>query len=137
MSTPVLIRTHQQGPKPTLDCDERENMTDPSYEEETNINKIMARYIAGQGLPLHLREANFEDFAEAPDFMEAQNILARANEQFAALPSNVRERFNNRPADFLAFVHDPANREEARRLNLLVPTPEPSPTTDKAPEAKP
>ena len=42
---------------------------------------------------------------------------------FDNLPSDVRNRFNNNPAQLLDFVADPENKEEAIELGLL-PKPE-------------
>jgi len=38
-----------------------------------------------------------------------------------ALPSAVRERFNNDPAKFVEFATDEANVEELRKMKLLSP----------------
>lgn len=124
-----------------LKIDPRENMTDPSYGDECDINRILARYQQGQPLPISTRIGRYGDFAEAPDFMRAQEIIRTATEQFDSLPSSVRTRFENRPEKFLDFVHDPANLQEARKLGLLKEQLEPkaaTTTTDTSKtEAKP
>lgn len=55
------------------------------------------------------RPGLYGDFTEVPDYMAAQNVVAKANEQFAALPSQVREKFGNDPSRMLEFVNDPDN----------------------------
>lgn len=89
---------------------------------ECDINNIMKTFKKTGVLPEMIkRNPSFGDFAKLPDFQEAQNILALANEQFDALNSKIRKRFNNDPADFLAFTQDAANAPEMAKLGLLKP----------------
>jgi len=37
------------------------------------------------------------------------------------LPAKVRDRFGQDPAEFLAFLSNPENADEARRLGILKP----------------
>lgn len=95
------------------------NMTQQQFQAECDINQIAARLSSGQPVRIPPNSAVYGDFADAPDFQAAQNLILRAKEQFMALPANVRERFKNDPAQLLAFVHDPKNLEEAHDLGLL------------------
>lgn len=54
----------------------------------------------------------------AIEYQEALNIIIAAEDAFAELPSSIRKRFNNNPEEFLEFVQDPDNLEEARKLGL-------------------
>ena len=51
---------------------------------------------------------------------------ALANASFMALPAIVRRRFDNDSAQFLDFILNPANIEEARSLGLAKPKEESS-----------
>jgi len=105
--------------------------THQEFKDECDINVLMRRYEATGVMPQPWKSppvAQYGDFSEAPDYFEAQRILATARDQFSGLPSRVRARFNNDPAQLLAFVHDDANLEEARKLGLL---------RDQAPPAGP
>jgi len=55
------------------------------------------------------------------NFQEAWDAIRAAQQSFEAMPANVRKRFGNDPAEFTDFCMDPANREEMKRLGLLVP----------------
>ena len=46
------------------------------------------------------------------------NAIKAGDDAFAELPSNIRERFNNDPAEFVDFCLDEANNEEAAKLGL-------------------
>lgn len=92
-----------------------------SFKDECDINRIMAK--AGRnGIVtwLNKHEGQYGDVSDF-DFRESMDIIAKSNEMFADLPSNIRKRFANDPAEFLAFVHDDANREEAIKLGLVTP----------------
>lgn len=122
--------------------------TKQEFAQESDLNFIMARYTETGELPESI-VGLYEDFSDAPDFFEAQNILARADAQFSSLPAAVRARCDNDPGKFLEFVHDPANFDELQELGLLrhevaprvavpvgaapgpTPAPEPSPPPQK------
>lgn len=129
-----------ETPRVDLTFDHSEDLTSQEYEEESNINTIMARYLAGEPLPTNVKMGTYGDFYEAPDFQKAQDVLATATAQFAALPSHVRNRFQNRPDLFLEFVHNKDNLIEARKLGILTetaadtPAPPATTTTDTPPK---
>jgi len=100
--------------------------TKQSFKTECDINHIMAKY-QRTGVITHLNkhEAQY-GFAPALDFQTALQLVAAARDQFADLPSSIRQRFNNDPAEFLAFCENPDNRSEMALMGLLeTPTPEP------------
>lgn len=100
-----------------------ESLTQQHFKDECDINNIIARAQVTGSLvdPLNpsTRQPLFDDFTSAPDFMAAQNMLVAASEAFNALPAALRKRFDNDPAELLAFLDDDANREEAVKLGLI------------------
>lgn len=113
--------TYDQYTRPEaggLDFKDSPSKTKLEFVEECDINRIMARYTQTGELPLSIM-GEYGDFSEAPDYFEAQNILARADAQFSALPAEVRARFANDPAKFLEFVHDEKNLDELESMGLL------------------
>jgi len=108
-----------------------EGRTKQSFKAECDINTIMARYMK-TGLLDHVRQgvAQYLDVTGA-DFQDAQNLVAGAQSMFHALPSHIRTKFDNNPRDFLAFMENPANAEEARKMGLLpVEAPSSTPPTE-------
>lgn len=103
--------------------------THQEFREECDINTIMARYNATGVMPQPWKSPPkplWGDFSSVPEFQAAQQLLVDARDAFLSLPAKVRARFHNDPAEVLAFVHDPDNLEEARKLGLANPAP-PSP----------
>ncbi|AXH75125.1 MAG: internal scaffolding protein [Microviridae sp.] len=102
-----------------IDCSADAGRTKQSFKDECDINVLMRRYEVSGVLPQDVSTSTYGDFSDAPSFMEAQNVLARANAQFASLPARVRDRFGNDPAVFLEFIAEDANYDEALKLGLL------------------
>lgn len=96
------------------------SLTHQSMKDECDINLIMARY-QSTGLIEHVNqfEGNYGDFMDATDYHSAMNEVLAANDAFASLPSSIRERFSNDPAQFLDFVHDDKNRDEMIKMGLI------------------
>lgn len=84
----------------------------------SDINNIMKKYRATGLLPQLVREPFYGDFTNIPDYQESLNIVIRGQEAFAKLPSDLRTRFDNDPAKFLAFASDPKNLDEMVKLGL-------------------
>lgn len=112
--------------------------TKQSFQDEVDINNIMRRVRKGMNPALAPGQLTYGDFSNADDYKtQLDNVLA-AQSDFDALPSEIRNRFNNEPAELLAFVEDEANIAEGRELGIFAPgetTPgipvvEPPPSTD-------
>lgn len=86
--------------------------------DECDINKIVKKANAQGFLPPSQKEALYADVSESGSYHEAMNVVLHAQEQFDALPSHVRKRFQNDPAEFLEFAHNPDNVDEMVSLGL-------------------
>lgn len=96
-----------------------ESKTDQSFKDQMNI-KHMLRGVEAKGL-LRMAtkfEGEFDDYPNV-DYQEAQFQLARAKNMFNELPSATRNRFENNPAKFMEFVHNPDNGPELKKMGLL------------------
>lgn len=98
---------------------ERPGRTKQSFKDSTDINRIL-RKAQKTGTISHLNRfgGEYGDYTDMPDLLTAQNRLARAKEIFDNLPSEVKRDFNQNPAEFFAFVNDPANVD---RLEEILP----------------
>lgn len=99
-----------------------------------DVNHIMKRFdkmptleqLQAAGVPLG--QTFTADFIDAPDYERAVQIANAANDQFMLLPASIRGRFENQPSQFLAFMSNPANKEEIIRMGLANPDkPKPEP----------
>lgn len=93
--------------------------TEQSHKKDTDMNYILRGY-QKTGLIRHAKEhaGKYDDIA-VQDFQEAIFIVTNAQRQFDELPSNIRKRFGNNPAEFLEFVQNPENKAEMQTLGIL------------------
>lgn len=96
--------------------------------DDADINVIVKRYGLSGQLPVVRPKIPLEaDFREAGEFDlgAALRFVRDANAAFMAYPAEVRAKFENDPAKFVAFVENPANKEECVRLGILPKDPPP------------
>jgi phage internal scaffolding protein len=101
-----------------------DTLTHQSFREQCDINKIVARY-KKTGIVEHLSssEPRYGDFLDATDYHDSLNKVITAQGMFNDLPSTVRHKFKNDPAQFLDFAMNPENQKEMEELGLLPPSP--------------
>lgn len=105
-----------------------QSRTKEAFKDECDINMIMRKYMKTGQLPDMIKEnPRYGNFADALDYQESLNMVLFAQEQFLALPSQVRERFGNDPAQFLAFATDPRNGGEMIKMGLATPSKDQAP----------
>lgn len=94
--------------------------TKQEYKDETDVNKIMARFRT-TGQLTHLRKADpqFIDCTKVPEFGAMYLKVRAAEDVFMALPARVRARFENDPGQFYEFLRDDRNYDEAVELGLV------------------
>lgn len=108
-------------------------ITKQSFKNQADINKIVAKFVKqGQTPPLP-SDLTF-GFAPPYTFHEAVELVRNADSYFMELPAQARNRFQNDPGAFLAFIDDPANRDDLYAMGILEKAveapgePEPGPT---------
>ena len=90
------------------------------FKDDCDINVIMAKF-QRTGAISHVSKFQPDyGFASPTDFHQSMNIITEAQNMFDELPSSIRKRFNHNPAEFLEFVQDPENIDEARELGLAL-----------------
>lgn len=95
------------------------SLTQQGEKKACDINNILKRYKATGVLPQNMHNNPiYGDFSNAEDFQTSLQIVQTAMDQFNLLPSSVRDRFRNSPAEFLAFVNDKKNSEELIKMGL-------------------
>lgn len=114
----VRVQANVEGPSRTKQSDSL----------HTNINAIMKRYVAHGVVPSAPGTARYGDFSSGMDYKEALDTVMRAEQDFNALPSNIRKHVNQDPGQFLDLVFNDERKQELIDLGLL---PGSDPTIDK------
>ncbi|QXP44296.1 MAG: internal scaffolding protein [Arizlama microvirus] len=114
-------------------------ITKQEFKSECDINEIMGRYMRTGILDfVNKHQPRYEDLSNAADYQQAMLIVAESKTLFEDLPSQIRTKFENDPAKFLDFVHNPANRSEMAEMGLLRPGAATStPPINQSPAAQP
>lgn len=119
----------------TLEC--APGRTKQEFGEETDINFILKQWIKTGQAPYMAAGVAFGDFSGTNDFQEAMETVTETEQQFAALPSHIRDRFGNDANQLLAFLEKPENLAEAQKLGIVkkpddevVPIPNNSPKVE-------
>ena len=114
-------------------------MTKQEFVAECDINNIIKQYSATSQLKhisARAAQGQYMDLPDDLDFQTSLEIVRQAQEAFATLPSSTRARFENDPQNFLAFLSDPANQDEAIRLGFATDTRPPPKEPETAPTAQ-
>jgi len=117
-----IFSYYDRPPSVGLACKDP-SLTQQHFADDADINNILARF-QKTGLltdPLNppSNRPQFGDFSHDFNYQEAQNTIAYANQAFMELPSGLRKRFNNDPAELLAFLEQEENRDAAISLGLV------------------
>lgn len=101
-----------------LACEEP-TLAQQHFKEECDINTILHRFNITGLLPEAPISPRYGDFTGIGDYHTALNRVIAAQEEFEALPAQIRARFENDPAQLIEFLNDEANRSEAVELGLI------------------
>lgn len=116
------------------------SLTKQSFRDECDINVIMGRYLQTGVLDFVNKHQPQYITTTGVDFHQAMLLVAESQTMFNDLPSAIRTKFKNNPAEFLDFCHDPKNLPEMAEMGLLRPqtaqeTSTPAPQAPSAPIA--
>lgn len=96
-----------------------ESMTKVSFQNEVDINQIVERAQKNGTLPARIQENPvYGEFTRSVEWANAHDIVVKAQEQFMGLDARTRAKFNNNPAEFLAFAENPNNLDQMIELGL-------------------
>jgi len=96
------------------------SLTQQSFKDQVDVNNIVKKYqTTGEWLHLTKKQGIYADVSEITDYQESLYKIARAQDAFMSLPGDLRQQFGNDPAQLLAFLQDPANREKAQQMGLI------------------
>jgi phage internal scaffolding protein len=104
-----------------LVCEEP-TRTQQHHKDECDINVILERFGKTGQMPVNALSATYGDFSGVYDYHTAMNALIASESEFAALPANIRARFDNEPSNLIKFLDNPENKSEAEKLGLINPT---------------
>ena len=124
-----------------MEFDPKKGLTEQHHKDRVNIHTIMRKY-EKTGILEHVSQykGEYMNLAGRPEFHEAMNIIAEAQQMFETVPAEIRKKFGNDPAEYVEFMQNPENRDKIEALGLdashlpkppePVPEPTPEPVVD-------
>lgn len=105
--------------------------TQQQFAQEVDINTIVARAVKtgmlGDPMSINARQAIFGDFSEVGSYHACLNRVMAAQGAFMQLPADLRASFDNDPGKLMEFMGNPANKDKAIELGLIVKPEKPAP----------
>jgi phage internal scaffolding protein len=101
-----------------LACEEP-SLAQQHHKDECDINNILRQFNITGMLPESPLSPRYGDFSGISDYHTAMNRVIAAQDEFDALPAQIRARFDNDPANLIEFLENSDNRSEAEQLGLI------------------
>lgn len=96
------------------------SLTKQGAAPDCDINNIVRAFGRNFPVPPEVMDPRYYgDLSDVPDLQTALERIREAEAHFQALPSRLRSKFNNSPAELWDFINDPSNADEAVELGLL------------------
>ncbi len=89
------------------------------FAAESKIQNIINQYKKTGQIGITNRSQPQYGFATGLDFRESMEIVIKAKENFAKIPSEIRAKFGNSPELFLNFASDPLNQPQMAEWGLI------------------
>jgi len=118
---PLIKSTYSQKQRVSISFPADSPHTKQEFKDECDINILMSRYQSTGQLPIINERAPQYLDVTGIDYQTLMEFVAGANTLFNELPSRIRERFSNDPAQFLDFCSNENNRPEMAEMGLLRP----------------
>jgi hypothetical protein len=95
------------------------SLTKQSFKDDCDVNFILRKFGHAAFIDPSMMPNNYGDFTDPLDYKAALDIILDSETLFSGLPSALRNRFENDPAQFLEFACNEENRQEMFDLGLL------------------
>lgn len=111
---------------------DEKTLTKQSFKDDCDVNQILTKWIKTGQPPESKAPMRYGDYTSVEEYHASCQRVIDAQASFDALPSKVRTRFRNDPAEFLGYMSEPITPERFQFLkeNGLIRKSSGSYTTD-------
>lgn len=113
----MFFSSHHKPRAFAISFEDVPSLTEQSHKDSCDMKVILRRGRQTGIYPVPPAPPQFGN-GILPDFHAAQTLIASANQSFAALPSRLRETFDNDPSKFMDFVFDESNRDSLSEMGI-------------------
>jgi len=98
------------------------SVTRQEFKKDCDINEILKTYKLTGKLYQTMQNPEYGDFSATQSYIDALDIVHKAEIQFNSLSASLRDRFKNSPAALLDFVNN-ASEADLETIGLIEKTP--------------
>ena len=97
-----------------------ESMTQQHHADQVKVQNLIKQYDR-TGILTHVAQgvAHYGDYSKVNEYQQYLDFVNAANDSFAQLPSNIREKFGNDAGQFFEFATDPKNQGAMEEMGLF------------------
>jgi len=119
------IEIRPNGTKRVSTVNTEPSKTDQQWKKSCDVNEIVTRYKkTGQLNHVRANQGTYADVSQIPDLLTSLLQVKKAEEAFLTVPAELRKKLDNDPVQFIEYLQDPKNDDEARKFGLKPPLPE-------------
>lgn len=115
----LKVLSFKERKRPMISFKNSVRRTKQEFAAECDINNIVKRCIKLGHIPPPNSKALFGEFDKVPTFEQAAQVVAKAHQQFDALPADIRDHFANDPRRFLKYMEDLKPEHKAEEMVRL------------------
>lgn len=112
----IILRPN--GRKRVVTVNQDPSRVDKSQQKASDVNHVVKRYLRGEQI-YGRGPGTYGDFTNIPDYGDALLKIQKVQDDFLALPSDIRGYFDNDPEKLINFISDDKNLEKAYALGIL------------------
>jgi phage internal scaffolding protein len=118
LRTPYNYDTNAASNESGLACKDA-SLTQQHQAEQADINYLIKQFNVTGIMPHNPLSPQFGDFSGVGDFKDAMDRVLSIDEEFMALPSDLRAKFENDPYQLITFLDNKDNLDKAIELGLI------------------
>lgn len=109
----------QKQKRVSIEFDHELDMCEQAHKDECDMHVILRKQ-KKTGILNHTNQyaGTYGDFSSAPEYQEAQNLIADAASMFETVPAFIRAQFNNDAMQFVEFMQNNKNIEDIEAMGL-------------------
>lgn len=98
---------------------EDESLTQQHHAVGATPREVVNRLVSGAQVNTNQKQPMYIDNYNNLDYQDSLNLVIAVKDKFMHLPAQVRERFKHKPEEFVQFMENDENKEEAIKLGLI------------------
>ena len=133
MATVIRTRFDVRKPREYAFTFKKPSLVQAQHQSDCDVDNILAKY-RKTGMLTHINkhQGNFGDFTNVDEYNASLERVMQAQQSFDQLPSELRNKFGNDPAQLVQFISDPKNLDDCYKYGLKIKPPDKTPSIEES-----